>query len=119
MYSYQGCATFGEDMTGQAMSLLPKEKMEFDTTLSCRYAGSYVAGIRKITFRDCFGLLALSLDTAAGERQGGSGKTSEFEGVAAAHTTLGEATQHSRIDGVFSTHGAVVPELGGMVQRNG
>ena len=65
------------------------------------------------------GLLALSLDTAAGERQGGSGKTSEFEGVAAAHTTLGEATQHSRIDGVFSTHGAVVPGSGGMVQRNG
>ena len=61
MYSYQGCATFGEDMTGQAMSLLPKEKMEFDTTLSCRYAGSYVAGIRKIVFRDCFGLLSLSL----------------------------------------------------------
>lgn len=61
MYSYQGCATFGEDMTGQAMSLLPKEKREFDTTLSCRYAGSYVAGIRKITFRDCFGLLSLSL----------------------------------------------------------
>ncbi len=61
LHSYKGRALFGEDMTGQWISLLPREKAEYKTTLSCKYAGSYAAGISMITFQDCFGLFRLKM----------------------------------------------------------
>ena len=65
LHAYKGRAEFGEDMTEKWISLLPREKAEFRTTLSCRYAGSYAAGISMITFHDCFGLFTLKMKTPA------------------------------------------------------
>ena len=63
--SYEGRFTFGEDMTGQPISLLPREVREYATTLRCRYAGSYPTGISAITFRDPFHLITLTLKIPA------------------------------------------------------
>ncbi len=52
---------FREDMTGEEVSLFPREKKEFSTALSCKYAGSYNAGIASLRFRDCFGLIELRM----------------------------------------------------------
>ena len=52
---------FREDMTGQPLSFFPREKKEFRTRMRCVYAGSYITGIEGITFRDCFGLIRLTL----------------------------------------------------------
>ena len=52
---------FRDDMTGKQMAFLPREKKVFETRMSCTYAGSYEAGIAGITFRDCFGLIRLTL----------------------------------------------------------
>ena len=52
---------FREDMTGQVLSFLPREKKEFHTRIRCLFAGSYIAGIERIRFHDCFGLMSLSL----------------------------------------------------------
>ena len=63
LYTYGGRTVFGEDMNGRSAALLPREKLEIVTTLSCRYAGSYPAGISRIVFTDCFGLFRLTLKT--------------------------------------------------------
>ncbi|MBR3539079.1 MAG: DUF58 domain-containing protein [Eubacterium sp.] len=61
LYTYEGRSSFGEDMTGQELTLFPHEVKEFTTTLRCLYSGSYPAGISLITFRDPFHLIRLSL----------------------------------------------------------
>ena len=65
LHAYDRRGSFREDMTGQVLSLLPKEKMDFETSLSCRYSGHYQAGISRVEFRDSFDLIRLSLRPAA------------------------------------------------------
>ena len=40
LHSYKGRAVFGEDMTGQWISLLPREKVEYKTTLAALGTGA-------------------------------------------------------------------------------
>ena len=65
LHTYGERSSFGEEPDGVQLSLLPKEKREFSTTISCRYSGSYEAGIEKLTFTDCFGLFTLSMKIPA------------------------------------------------------
>ena len=53
--------TFAEDLARLNLSLLPGERREYATGLSCRYAGSYVIGADGLRFYDCFGLFSLYL----------------------------------------------------------
>ena len=52
---------YRDDMTGREMAFWPKEKKEFETYISCCYAGSYEIGITKLVFNDCFNILRLPL----------------------------------------------------------
>ena len=65
LYTYGERSSFGEEIDGMQISLIPKEKREISTTFSCRYAGSYEAGIERLSFTDCFGLFTLKLKTPA------------------------------------------------------
>lgn len=57
-----GRADFRDDITGEELSLLPREKRSFDTSLHCNYTGSYETGIARITFRDAFHLMRLNME---------------------------------------------------------
>jgi len=61
LYAYHERAEYGEDMTGEEISLLPKETREYTTTIRCKFSGSYAIGIEKITFRDAFLLFTLTM----------------------------------------------------------
>ena len=63
LYAYHDRADYGEDMTGEEISLLPKETREYTTTIRCKFSGSYSIGIEKITFRDAFLLFTLTMKT--------------------------------------------------------
>lgn len=65
IHTYKGRAVFGEELNGKTISLLPKAEIEWETALSCKYSGSYAAGISRLTFRDCFGLITMTLKTPA------------------------------------------------------
>ena len=65
LHTYGERSAFGEEPDGMQISLIPKEKREISTTFSCRYSGSYEAGIERLTFTDCFGLFTLKLKIPA------------------------------------------------------
>ena len=65
LYAYDERGSFSEQISGRELSLLPKDKIVFDMTLNCKYAGHYAAGIKKIMFRDCFDILRLTMKTPA------------------------------------------------------
>jgi len=50
-----------EDMAGEVLSFFPKEKKVFSTWMSFSYAGSHEAGLDRITFRDGFGLMEITM----------------------------------------------------------
>ena len=53
---------FGEDFTDKIYTLLPREKVKFNTIMTCRFAGAYTAGIGKVSVEDCFGMFGKTYD---------------------------------------------------------
>ena len=53
---------FGENFADQIYTLLPREKVKLNTSMTCKYAGAYTAGIGKVTLEDCFGLFKITYD---------------------------------------------------------
>ena len=53
---------FKEDCFSEEYSLYPRENLEMDNEVFCRYAGNHVVGISRISIRDCFGLFRVSYD---------------------------------------------------------
>ncbi len=62
LYTYGEWAVLKENLNGRELTLLPKERVLYSTTLCCRYAGSYVAGVKKLVFKDCFGLFFFTMN---------------------------------------------------------
>lgn len=51
---------FEKDFTLEEYKFLPKESINIDTMISCKYAGGYVAGIDRIVITDVFKILKIS-----------------------------------------------------------
>lgn len=53
---------FGENFADKIFSLLPREKVKHDTSITCKYAGAYTAGIGMVTIDECFHLFSMTYD---------------------------------------------------------
>ena len=56
---------FKKDFTGGIFRLLPGENREIETDISCRYAGSYMVGITRLSVTDLFGIFRISFEIPA------------------------------------------------------
>ncbi|MBQ9234617.1 MAG: DUF58 domain-containing protein [Lachnospiraceae bacterium] len=61
LYTDEKITIFRDEITLDMVSLLPKEKREFSTKISCRFAGSYAVGITRISFSDIFDIIRMQM----------------------------------------------------------
>ena len=58
---YGDTTSFRDDYTKEKMLLLPREKKRIKTGITCKYAGSYEAGISHMILQDIFGIVKLKI----------------------------------------------------------
>lgn len=62
LYYDDNISQFKHDFTVETFNLLPREKLEINTEITCKFAGSYDAGITAFSVQDIFGLIRIKRD---------------------------------------------------------